>query len=114
MTPSKKDDDDNVDIVENTASGRRPASKSDTLLHRSGSIGSNRHEIPVVVIEGLREANEDDEKSDKDVVINELTKVMPEDSSFTPASVVRAIRLPFVTTKDRLIFGHIIQIIVYE
>ena len=110
MTPyTKKDDTGNVDIVENTASGRRTASESDNLLHRSGSIGSSRHEIPVVVIEGLREANDDDEKSDKDVVINELTKVMPDDSSFTPASVVRAIRLPFVTTKDsRLIFGHIL------
>ena len=92
-------------MVENSQAKGRPAPtpKSSALLSARRSSNSRRHEIPVVVIEGLREANDVDEKDDKDVVINELSRVMPEDSSFTPASVVRAIRLPFVTTKEGLL-----------
>ena len=58
----------------------------------------------MIVIEGLRTANRSlGENDDHDVVFTELSKVMTNDSSFTRASVRKAIRMPYPTESGRSI-----------
>ena len=75
--------------------GGRPAPQ------RSSS-SSSLHDLPVIVMEGLRTADRTlGENNDRDVVVNELKKVMPSTSDFSQASVVKAIRMPFVSAEGR-------------
>ena len=63
-----------------------------------------QQELPVIVIEGLRTANRSlGENDDHDVVFTELSRVMTNDSSFTRASVRKAIRMPYPTESGRSI-----------
>ena len=84
-----------ADIVEapDKAGGRPAPQRSSSSLH----------DLPVIVMEGLRTADRTlGENNDRDVVVNELKKVMPSTSDFSQASVVKAIRMPFVSAEGRL------------
>ena len=83
-----------ADIVEapDKAGGRPAPQRSSNSLH----------DLPVIVMEGLRTADRTlGENNDRDVVVNELKKVMPSTSDFSQASVVKAIRMPFVSAEGR-------------
>ena len=50
----------------------------------------SHHELPIVVIEGLREANDSlGESTDRDVVVKELTNLLQDDDTFTKNSVIK-------------------------
>ena len=50
----------------------------------------SHHELPIVVIEGLREANDSlGESTDRDVVVKELTNLLQDDNTFTKNSVIK-------------------------
>ena len=54
------------------------------------SVYFSHHELPIVVIEGLREANDSlGESIDRDVVVKELTNLLQDDNTFTKNSVIK-------------------------
>ena len=54
------------------------------------SVYFSHHELPIVVIEGLREANDSlGESTDRDVVVKELTNLLQDDDTFTKNSVIK-------------------------
>ena len=50
----------------------------------------SHRELPIVVIEGLREVNDSlGESTDRDVVVKELTNLLQDDNTFTKNSVIK-------------------------
>jgi len=108
LVVKKKDELGNDDGDSGTADEvAAAAAENDAVIigAKSASVSSRiQQELPVIVIEGLRTANRSlGENDDHDVVFTELSRVMTNDSSFTRASVRKAIRMPYPTESGRSI-----------